>query len=82
MDDIRNKGLLDDADLEKVIGGAIKPKTFEERRDEFELAWGLLKMEAKGFTGNYKAELFEEWEHSKDNQDNPSGFLLSFMKKV
>lgn len=82
MEDIMKNNLLSDDDLEQVIGGAGKTKTFEQRRDEFELAWEILKMEAKGFTGNRKAELFEEWEQSKEDKDNPSGFLLGFMKKL
>ncbi len=80
MEDIRNNNLLDDDELEQVIGGANKKMSFEEKRDRFEIAWDLLKMEAKGFTGNRKAQLFEEWEMA--GGDSPSSFLTSFLKKA
>ena len=81
MEDIRNNNLLSDDDIEQVIGGANKRMSFEERRDMFDVAWELFKMEDKGFTGNRKAELFEEWEMADDN-DSPSGFLTKFLKKA
>ena len=58
--------ILNDNDLEKVVGGTFahsgEKAVFATKKEEFEAAWDALKMEQKGYTGNMRAELFDDWE--------------------
>ncbi len=67
--------IIDDEMLDQVTGGA--KLTFEQKKKAFELAWDTLMMEAKGFSGNRKAELFEEWD-SESGKKTASDFLTQF----
>ena len=57
---------LNDDELQNVAGGknmtGSELQGFTTRKAEFENAWDALKMEQKGYTGNMRAELFDEWE--------------------
>ncbi|MBQ6587397.1 MAG: bacteriocin [Butyrivibrio sp.] len=56
---------LNDKELEKVIGGTNahtdEKGMFKIKKEEFEAAWDALNMEKK-YTGNMRAEIFEDWE--------------------
>ena len=59
---------LDENVLEQVAGGrgtnanTDEKAVFATKKEEFEAAWDALKMEQNGYTGNMRAELFEDWE--------------------
>ena len=61
-----NKELLNDAELSGVSGGRRSAsKTAADsynKKKEFESAWATLGMEARGYTGMKRAELYDEWE--------------------
>lgn len=73
--------ILNDNDLEKVVGGTNahtgENAVFASRKEEFEAAWDALKMEKKGYTGNMRAELFDDWEDT-----NYSKSAVSFLAKI
>ena len=66
MEDKDMDKILNENDLESVVGGkkinVKKESLFSLKKSEFEAAWDKLGMEKKGYTGNMKAEMFEEWE--------------------
>lgn len=70
---------LSENELEKVIGGAeVVQQTLDKtKKQEFEAAWDALKMEQKGYTGNMRAELFEDWEMADFKPD-----AVSFLSKI
>ena len=71
---------ISDSELEKVTGGieTIKPIAVDKtRKQEFEAAWDALKMEQKGYTGNMRAELFEDWEMAEYQPD-----AVTFLSKM
>ena len=70
---------LSDSELEKVTGGAetVKPSMDKTRKQEFEAAWEALSMEKKGYTGNMRAELFEDWEMADYTPE-----AVTFLSKV
>ena len=61
-----NRELLNEKELAGVSGGrnrtakaAADPYT---KKKEFEAAWATLGLDAKGYSGMKRAELFDEWE--------------------
>ena len=72
---------LNEKELEKVIGGtnahSDEKAVFKSKKDEFEAAWDALNMEKKGFTGNMRAELFDDWEEA---EYSPSAVI--FLSKI
>ena len=64
---------LNDDELMNVVGGKNMTENelqgFTTRKAKFENAWDALKMEQKGYTGNMRAELFDEWENSESEVD-------------
>lgn len=73
--------ILIDNDLEKVVGGTIahagEKAVFATKKEEFEAAWDALKMEKKGYTGNMRAELYDDWEST-----DYSTSAISFLAKI
>lgn len=74
-------GQLKDSELEKVVGGknltGDELEGFASRKKEFEAAWDALKMEEKGYTGNMRAEVFDEWEGAGYKPD-----AVTFLSKI
>ena len=71
---------LSDIELERVNGGAgtAKQQSLDKtKKQEFEAAWDALNMEQKGYTGNMRAELFEDWEVAEFQPD-----AVSFLSKI
>ncbi|WP_029231662.1 hypothetical protein [Butyrivibrio sp. VCB2006] len=58
--------MMDERDLEMVVGGtkahSDEKAIFTTKKEEFEAAWDGLGMEKKGYTGNMRAEIFDDWE--------------------
>jgi len=75
---MEDRKILNEQELEQVAGGARSSEdSFTTRRNEFESAWTSLRMESKGYTGNKKAELFEEWEMAGYSPD-----AVAFLSKL
>lgn len=72
---------MSDDELKNVVGGknmtGNELQGFTTRKAEFENAWEALKMEQKGYTGNMRAELFDEWEAAGYKPD-----AVSFLGKI
>lgn len=69
------KKILGEEALKAVSGGASNTAEFTQKRDEFDKAWSLLKMQSKGYSGMAKAEFFDEWEE-KGYPGDATSFLL------
>ncbi len=52
--------MINENDLEKVTGGTTEYEDL--RKEEFENAWGSLRMEEKGYTGTELEDLFTQWQ--------------------
>ena len=72
---------LNDEELNNVVGGknmtGDELQGFATKKAEFETAWEALKMEQKGYTGNMRAELYDEWEAAGYKPD-----AVSFLSKL
>lgn len=72
---------MSDDELKNVVGGknmtGNELQGFTTRKAEFENTWEALKMEQKGYTGNMRAELFDEWEAAGYKPD-----AVSFLGKI
>ena len=55
---------LNDNELSQVVGGTKEAVASldKTKKAEFEAAWDALKLDEKGYTGNMRAEIFEDWE--------------------
>ncbi len=65
--------MLNEKELENVVGGKMAKTSdtvdFSSKRTEFDNAWQFLEMEKKGYTGNMRVQMFEEWESTGFKSD-------------
>ena len=59
---IDEKKILNDEVLTDVSGGKKATDEHSQKRAEFEKAWDLLGMDAKGYSGMKMAVVFDDWE--------------------
>ena len=64
------KRLLNDEALAAVNGGLLKASDqFTLKRNEFENAWKILKLDDEQISGMRMAEIFDEWELNEFKPD-------------
>ena len=59
---IDEKKILNDDVLADISGGKKATDELSQKKAEFEKAWDLLGMDAKGYSGMRMAAIFDEWE--------------------
>ena len=59
---IDEKKMANDEVLENISGGKMASDDLGRKRAEFEKAWDLLGMDAKGYSGMRMAAIFDDWE--------------------
>ncbi|MCR4762303.1 MAG: hypothetical protein K5696_02125 [Lachnospiraceae bacterium] len=75
----KSSNRLDDSLLDEVSGGT-DDAGLDQRRLSFQAAWRTLDMEGKGFSGNQRAEFFEEWDASRTKSKKSAAEFLKDIK--